>query len=157
MPILLSFRFVLLLATLGAVVGALLMFWEGGVELHTALVHVLDGEPGEKAVVASVMGSVDKLLFGIVLVIIAYAVTFGFVLDVPAALREKLPRWAVGNSIGDLKHTFFEVILVYLAVDFATDVASTESHLNWETLVMPCAILLLAGAIRLLTTKGGAH
>jgi len=54
------------------------------------------------------------------------------------------------ESISDLKHTLIEVILVYLVVDFATDVANSTTHQNWETLIMPTAILLLAGALWLM-------
>jgi hypothetical protein len=41
------------------------------------------------------------------------------------------------------------VILVYLVVDFATDLAAGEGHVTWETLVVPIAVLLIAGALRL--------
>lgn len=152
----LSFRFVLLLATVGSMAGALMMFWEGAVKLKTGFTLLVTGGGPDKAVIAAVMSAVDKYLFGLVLVILAYAITFGFVLDAQDERRDKLPSWMKVSGIAELKHTFFEVILVYLAVDFATDVAASETHLNWETLVMPLSILALAGAMRLLTHRG-AH
>ena len=149
----LSFRFVLLLAALGSMAGALMMFWEGAVKLKLGFVLLAWGGAAgnDKAVIAAIMSAVDKYLFGLVLVILAYAITFGFVLDLDATRRERLPAWMKVSGVAELKHTFFEVILVYLAVDFATDVASSETHLSWETLVMPLSILALAGAMRLLT------
>ncbi len=54
------------------------------------------------------------------------------------------------EGIAELKQSLIEVILVYLVVDFATDVAEEGTHLRWETLVMPTAILLLAGALWLM-------
>jgi uncharacterized membrane protein YqhA len=97
-----------------------------------------------------VMEATDKFLFGIVLVIFAFAITFGFVVELTQEQRRKLPEWISVDGIGELKHVFFEVILVYLAVDYVTDIAETESHVQWTSLVMPIAILLLAGAMRLL-------
>ena len=147
--VLLSFRFVLLLATAGS------MFWEGAVKLKLGFnLLVWGGAAGnDKAVIAAIMSAVDKYLFGLVLVILAYAITFGFVLNLDAARRARLPAWMKVSGVAELKHTFLEVILVYLAVDFATDVASAETHLTWETLVMPLSILALAAAVRLLTHK----
>jgi hypothetical protein len=55
------------------------------------------------------------------------------------------------ESISDLKQSLIEVILVYLVVDFATDVAERETHVTWETLIMPGAILLIAAALRLMS------
>jgi hypothetical protein len=37
-----------------------------------------------------------------------------------------------------------------LVVDFATDVGEVETHVSWEMLVRPLAILLVAGALRLM-------
>jgi hypothetical protein len=82
--------------------------------------------------------------------IFAYAIAFGFVLHASPAYRERLPTWIQVRSIGELKHTLIEMILVYLVVDFATDLAAGEGHVSWETLVIPMAILLIAGALRLL-------
>ena len=60
------------------------------------------------------------------------------------------------SSIGELKHTLIEVILVYLVVDFATDTAELQSashHHEWGSLVLPASILLVAGALRLVSRE----
>lgn len=147
----LSLRFVLLLASLGAGAGALLMFYEGAGKLAAAFRTAPADASGGKAVIGLVMGATDALLFGVVLVIFAYAITFGFVLQLGPAARRRVPAWMQVDGVGALKRLFFEVILVYLTVDFATDVASGDDHLTWQTLVVPASILMLAGALRLLT------
>lgn len=147
----LSLRFFLLIAVIGASIGAALLFWVGASEVATALASVFRPDTSEKAVVAAVMESTDKFLFGVVLVIFAYSIAFGFVFQLAPPMRDNLPDWMRVNGIDQLKHTFFKVILVYLAVDFATDIAETEVHTNWQTLVMPASIFLLAGALRLLS------
>src|SRR5215207_3100619 len=120
--------------------------------LHSAA--ALATEMDAKAITAGVMGATDAFLFGVVLIIFAYAIAFGFVLDVPREWSQRMPTWMRVNSIGELKHTLFGVILVYLIVDFATDIAASETHLTWQTLVIPLSIFLIAGTLRLLD---GAH
>lgn len=148
----LSLRFVMLFASLGASVGAVLMFIEGGLKLRGAIAQMLASDDASKSVIAAVMGATDKFLFGIVLVIFAYAIAFGFVFQLAPETRRALPRWMRVDGIGELKHTFIEVILVYLAVDFVTDIAEADVHLSWESLVLPVAMVCLAGAMRLLAT-----
>jgi hypothetical protein len=48
------------------------------------------------------------------------------------------------QGVGELKHTLVEVIIVYLVVDFATDLATDESALSWQSLVKPCSTVLIA-------------
>lgn len=151
---LLSLRFVLLAAALGTLAGALLMFFEGGAKLAGALRIAHTEEAGGRSAIGLVMGATDAFLFGVVLTIFAYAIAFGFVFQLGPAARRIVPAWMQVEGVGALKRLLFEVILVYLVVDFATDVAESETHLTWQTLVMPASILLLAAALRLL---GGGH
>ena len=85
------------------------------------------------------MGATDEFLFALVLLIFAYAIAFGFVIDLAPEDRERLPAWMRISSISELKHTLIEVILVYLVVDFATDTAekSGPHHHEWGALVLP--------------------
>ena len=94
------------------------------------------------------MSATDAFLFGIVLVIFAYAIAFGFAFDVSPETHEKLPPWMRINRVSDIKHTLIEVILVYLVVDFATDSAQAVD-LSWQTLVKPLSIAIIAAASRL--------
>ena len=142
-------RYLILIASLGAFLGALLMFWEGGTEIRDAIVRTL-AHSDRASVVTDVMEATDKFLFGLVLVIFSFAITFGFAIDLPEKARDALPEWMRIDGVAELKHVFFEVILVYLAVDYVTDVAESESHTQWTALVLPASIFLLAGAMRLL-------
>lgn len=151
----LSLRYIMLVASLGAAMGALVMLWVGSLKLLGAL-RVLGGagdEPG--TVVSFVMGGTDAFLFALVLMIFAYAIAFGFVIDLAPKDRLRLPAWMRISSIGELKHTLIEVILVYLVVDFATDIAEASGphHHEWPILVLPASILLIAGALRLVSRQ----
>jgi uncharacterized membrane protein YqhA len=153
--LLLSLRFLMLFAWFGALCGAGLMFWVGGGKLIKAASLFFKAEDATP-VITAVMGATDAFLFGIVLMIFAYTVAFGFVFTPSRALRERMPSWMHIQSIRELKHTLMEVVLVYLVVDFATDLEQLDVHLPWEILIKPIAILLIAGSLRLLGTDRDA-
>ena len=121
----LSLRYIMLIASIGTAVGALVMFWEGSVHtLSGAYAAVIEHDA--KAAVAQVMGATDSYLFGIVLVIFAYNIAFGFVFELSKAERQVLPAWMRPSGMHELKTTLVGVILVYLVVDFATDWAESN-------------------------------
>ena len=148
----LALRYAMLVASLGALAGAGAMFWEGGVKVAGALRSLLAPD-GAHAVIAAVMSATDAFLFGMVLIIFAFAIAFGFVFDPGEETRRRLPRWMRISGIGELKHTLIEVILVYLVVDFATDVAEREASVSWEALIVPLSVFLIAAALRLLPAR----
>jgi uncharacterized membrane protein YqhA len=149
----LALRFLMLFASLGAVAGALIMFWRGGAKLFSALPLVIGGGDEANTTTALVMAATDAFLFGVVLMIFAYAITFGFVLDLADATRNRLPQWMRVEGVAELKHTLVQVILVYLVVDFATDVAEPAWNESWQALVKPISIFLVAGALRLMANS----
>jgi hypothetical protein len=65
-------------------------------------------------------------LFAAVLIIFAYAIAFGFVVQTSPEYRQRLPGWMQVERVGELKRTLIEVILMYLVVDFATDLTAGE-------------------------------
>lgn len=149
----LGIRYIMGVVSLGVLCGALLMFWEGGLQLRNAFIFVRTDS--QASVIAAVLGSTDKFLFGLVLIIFAYAIIFGFMLDLTPETRKKVPNWMVLNTVAELKNLFFQVIILYLVVHYATLVAETDSMLSWEALVLPGAIFLLAGAMKLVASATG--
>ncbi len=102
-------------------------------------------------VIATVMQARDAFLFGLVLIVFTYAITFGFAFRAPSSVRTKAPLWMRVEGLGEIKITLIEVVLVYLVVDFVTDVVEVE-RFTWEMVAKPAAIVLIAGALRLLGT-----
>lgn len=146
----LSLRWITLLAAIGAAIGALLIFGVGVIKLAYAVGFAfLPSVTSGLSVIASVMQATDAFLFGLVLIVFAYAITFGFAFDLPETAKAKLPQWMRVSGISELKITLIEVILVYLVVDFATDVVEVETHTSWQMLVKPMAIVLIAASLRL--------
>jgi uncharacterized membrane protein YqhA len=146
--LLLSLRYLIAIASLGAFGGALVMFWVGGAKLASAIRTLVVEPLDTSATITAVMGSTDAFLFGIVLIIFASAVMSGFVVDA-AGWERRLPRWMRMHTLRELKFTLVEVIVVYLVVDTATDLAAAEA-LAWTALIKPGAILVIAAAMRLL-------
>jgi uncharacterized membrane protein YqhA len=144
----LSLRGVMLVASIGVALGALLMFLEGGAKMVEAARAAL-GPHETKAVIALVMTGTDAFLFGIVLIIFAYAITFGFVFELSPATRQRVPLWMRLNNVDELKSALVAVILIYLVVDVATDWPATDV-LSWQALIKPLSIFLIAAAFRLL-------
>jgi uncharacterized membrane protein YqhA len=144
-----SLRFILLIASVGTAVGALVMFWEGTTRMINAIYAVTLGHD-PKGAIAQVMGGTDSFLFGIVLVIFAFNIAFGFVFTLSTAEKQGLPAWMRPSGMHELKTTLVGVILVYLIVDFATDWAESNFADSWVMLVKPISILLIAATFRLL-------
>jgi uncharacterized membrane protein YqhA len=144
-----SLRFILLIACAGTAVGALVMFWEGAARMINAIYAVTLGHD-PKGAIAQVMGGTDAFLFGIVLVIFAFNIAFGFVFELSKAEKQGLPAWMRPSGMRELKLTLVGVILVYLIVDFATDWAESNFADSWVMLVKPISILLIAATYRLL-------
>jgi uncharacterized membrane protein YqhA len=155
----LSLRAIMLIGSVGALVGSLLMFLQGGVFLHEAWHTILaEGDAVQKQVTVPVLEAVDSFLFGIVLVIFAYGIAIGFVFTLPEGYGQRLPVWMKVGGVGQLKATLAEVVIVVLIVIFARIVVEANGHLQWSMLVLPASILMISAALRMieLGSKEGA-
>ena len=155
----LSLRAIMLIGSVGALVGSLLMFLQGGVFLHEAWHTILaEGDAVQKQVTVPVLEAVDSFLFGIVLVIFAYGIAIGFVFTLPEGYGERLPVWMKVGGVGQLKATLAEVVIVVLIVIFARVVVEAQGKFEWSMLVLPASILMISVALRMieLGSKEGA-
>lgn len=155
---LLGLRAIMLIGSAGAMVGALLMFLQGSSFLYHAWHDFFTGQQ----VVVPVLEAVDAFLFGIVLVIFAYGIAIGFVFSLPEGYGRRLPNWMKVEGVGQLKATLAEVVIVVLIVIFARVVVGSvelEKRFDWQLLVLPGSILLIATALRMieLGAAKGSH
>ena len=152
----LSLRAIMLIGSVGALVGSLLMFLQGGFFLHEAWHTIMtEGDAVQKQVTVPVLEAVDSFLFGIVLVIFAYGIAIGFVFTLPEGYGGRLPPWMKVGGVGQLKATLAEVVIVVLIVIFARVVVEANGHLQWSMLVLPASIFLIAVALRMIELAGG--
>ena len=158
--VLLGLRTVMLFASAGALIGSLLMFYQGGLYLYEAWHTILAPgiEIAERAVTVPVLEAVDAFLFGIVLVIFAYGIAIGFVFTLPDDYVDTLPNWMRIEGVSQLKGILSEVVIVVLIVIFARVVVGTVDSgkpFEWSMLVPPASILMIAIALRMIELAGG--
>lgn len=150
LQVLFGFRIVMLIGSVGAFIGSLLMFAQGAVYLYEAWHLLTDAHAEGGQVTVPVLEAVDSFLFGVVLVIFSYGIAIGFVFRLPDEVARQLPAWMIIGGVGQLKQILSEVVVVVLIVIFARVVVESLGHFDWTMLVLPIAILLIAGALRLL-------
>jgi uncharacterized membrane protein YqhA len=154
---LLGLRAIMLIGSAGAMVGALLMFLQGGFYLHEAWDTLMTPgtEAAERSVTVPVLEAVDAFLFGIVLVIFAYGIVIGFVFTLPEGVGRTLPNWMKIEGVSQLKGILSEVVIVVLIVIFARVVVEANGHMQWSMIILPASILLIAVALRMIDLAGG--
>ncbi len=103
----------------------------------------------DMSVIVSVLRATDKILLGIVLMVVGCGIALGFALDIPPEQRTRLPQWMIIDTVAELKNLFFQMIILYLVVHFAAQVGEMQTPPQWEALVLPVSALLLAGAMKL--------
>ena len=158
LDIFLSLRSIMLIGSIGAIMGSVLMFLQGTLYLYEAW-HGLftPGDIGGKQLTVPVLEAVDSFLFGIVLDIFAYGIAIGFVFNLPRDDDRRLPAWMKVAGVGQLKETLAEVVLVVLIVIFARTVVEAEGKFEYHKLVLPISILFIAAALRLIDFAGAKH
>ena len=141
-------RFVSLLAVIAAMLGALLMFLSGSLDTFLAYRVFFGFLELQFASTVSVeaavylLAALDHFLFGLVLLYFGYGIYFLFIKhEAEEVIGEnvKMPSWLKVQSLGQMKKTMLEVIVVLLAVQFfkvglATE---TQTELNWESRPSP--------------------
>lgn len=155
----LRFRSVSLIAVISLFAGAILMFLAGLLRTIGAFLIFFSGftvklpDHLTESSLASValIQAVDAFLFALVLLIFSYGIYILFVHTFSSEELQQLPRWMQIESIGELKTTLLQVIIVILAVNVLEHVILVGPEaLKWETLIIPGAILCLAAALRLM-------
>jgi uncharacterized membrane protein YqhA len=146
-----ALRYILLLAAFGLLLGSLLMFWEGLLMLWEG--YEKARFDSDTSVIVTVLQATDKLLLGVVLMVVACAIALGFALNLTAEQRTTLPQWMIIDTVAELKNLFFQVIILYVVVHFAALVGEAQSSLDWNVLVLPVSALLLAGAMKLVASS----
>lgn len=163
--ILFNSRLVVILAVIGSLAAAVLMFVKGTLEIASAAVSFLEhpwpahGESGGEAMSIALISSVDSFLFATVLLIFAMGIYELFISKIDPASRtpESRPNWLAIYSLDDLKSAIGKVILMILIVrlfETAVEMRYSEPiHLLWLGLSVMC----ISGALYLVHASHGKH
>jgi uncharacterized membrane protein YqhA len=118
-----------------------------------AYAMVLRGESGSGAQRPGIelLHSLDFLLVGLVLIMLAFGVAKLFLLSPKAVDDDSLPNWLHVDSFSDLKFLLWETILTALLI-LALSVVTSEllEKMTWTALVVPAVILMLAISLHLM-------
>ncbi|MEM0906801.1 MAG: YqhA family protein [Pseudomonadota bacterium] len=153
-------RMLTVAAVVASFAGALLMFWLGLSDTWRAFSTQLQPEigplkAGDRTVIY-LIGALDRFLIAIVLLFFGYGIHVLFVRPTATPRQLGLPEWLHVESIGQLKQTLAEVIIIVLFVLFLRVALQTFSEgvpeLSWQGLasflLLPLSILLLAFALK---------
>ena len=157
-----SSRYLALVAVICSFAAAILMFIMGAVKTFKAASHYFTGLPAPAPALEGIgkadmttkflVQSVDAFLFALVLLIFALGTYNLFVKPLPRAERRG-SFWLSIRSIGHLKSSLAELIIIILFVKFLELVLIDVQALSWEALILPVSIGLLAGAMKLLDLR----
>ena len=147
------------LAILSSLMGALVMFWIGATNTVKAILlvagveeAVMEGsriDPSELATI-ELLECLDDFLVGLAFLYFAYGI---YSLFIQMGRKDpNTPLWLQVSSIGKLKKTLLEVLVVLLTVIFVKGLLERLSFrgLEWTYLVIPLSILAIAASTRLL-------
>ena len=152
-------RFMSVLAILSSLMGALAMFWIGTVNTVKVILlvvgfeqPVIEGSSVEPAELATIelLECLDDFLVGLAFLYFAYGIYSLFIQL--GRSDSNTPLWLQVRSIGSLKKTLLEVLVVLLTVVFVKGLLERLSFrgLEWTYLVIPLSILAIAASTRLL-------
>ena len=158
-------RLIVLLAVIGSLGAAVLMFLRGALQIVAALGIFIEhpmpshGEPGGEELSVTLISSVDSFLFATVLLIFSMGVYELFISKIDPASRtaDSRPNWLAIYSLDDLKSAIGKVILMILIVrlfESAVEMKYDEPiHLLWLGL----SVIFVSGALFLVHAGHARH
>lgn len=158
---LLRFRFVSVIAVVASGFGSLLMFIIGASKVYRAYMEYVSQSiftgagiaAGANIAIVYLVQALDAFLIGIGLMIFGGGIYNLFVHTIP-----KGQRGVFGiQSIAHLKSLLAELVVVILIVKFLEEALHSEGGYQWNVLVLPAGVLLIAIAVRILQLKDSDH
>lgn len=155
-------RYTVLVAIISALAGQLLMMYIGAVKVFEALKLYLFKEDisdypehvtHSDIATALLIQSLDSFLVAVVLMFFAFSLFHLYLSTDTEASTKLFPGKIAPKSIGDLKQTLAEVIIVILFILFLQEIWIELNDLEWPVLVLPASIVLLAISLKLVEFK----
>lgn len=152
---LIRFRFIGIPVVLALVVGSFVMIAIGVYHVYEAIVvltghgHAAEGVSATLASKIELLEAIDSFVFAMVMIYFAFGTYFLLVASEGEDQHHALPEWLDVKSIGQLKKTLLEVIVVLLAILFLQQIV-VPGDLDWMLLVYPASIVAIAIALKLI-------
>jgi uncharacterized membrane protein YqhA len=160
-----SSRFIIILAVLFGILGAVLLFVIASFDIYSTSAYVINTyvthahpEHFHEEVVGGIIGAVDLYLIGVVMIIFSFGLYELFISDIDAAKDEqgKENQLLAVHSLDQLKDKISKVIVMVLVVGFFQKVGHTEFNGALELLYLALAITAVSVGLYFLS-KVGQH
>lgn len=161
-----SSRFIIILAVIFGLIGAVLLFVVASFDIYDTAKYVLNyymthehPQNFHEDVVGGIIGAVDLYLIGIVMLLFAFGIYELFISDIDAAKQEegKDNKILAIHSLDQLKDKISKVIVMVLVVGFFQKVGHTEYDGALDLLYLAISITAVAVGLYFLSKVGKHH
>lgn len=161
-----SSRFIILLAVVFGLIGAIVLFVVASFDVYDTAKFVLNSyilhehsATFHEDVVGGIIGAVDLYLIGVVMLLFSFGLYELFISDIDAAKDEegKENKILAIHSLDQLKDKISKVIVMVLVVGFFQKVGHTEYHGALEMLYFAVSITAVAVGLFFLSKVGKSH
>ncbi len=157
-------RFVVLLAVIFGLVGAIILFivasmdiWNVAVETYQVVLHIIPHpDHFHENVVAGIIGAVDLYLIAVVMFIFSFGLYELFISNIDQAKGNNGSKLLAIHDLDQLKDKIAKVIVMVLVVSFFQRVLHTEFVTPLEMMYFALSIMFLAIGLSFLS-KVGKH
>lgn len=147
-------RYLNFIAVVSLLVGAAVMLVLGAYDVYEALHAIIAPvRPEANESMVFIVESLDNFILSFILLYFAYSVYFLFLApEEDPAINKKIsiPKWLRVQSLGEMKKTLLQVIVVALSLFWLRIVIIQTNEFQWTDLVLPASILAIAGAVRIM-------
>ena len=154
-------RFVVLLAVVFGLLGAIILFVVASMDIWGVAVYTFDTiithahpEDFHEDIVSGIIGAVDLYLIAVVMFIFSFGLYELFISDIDAAEGKNGSKLLAIHSLDQLKDKIAKVIVMVLVVNFFQRVIHTEFATPLEMLYFAGSITLLAVGLYFLGKVG---
>lgn len=152
-------RYISIIAVIACGLGSLLMYVIGGVKVLRAYTSYFGWNSeadaslqGANVAIAYVVQAIDAFLIALVLMIFGGGIYNLFIHTVAEIQPGTRPLTQI-KSISQLKTILAELVIIILMVKFLEVALRNLGSYQWEILILPVGVLMLAIAIRVLKLK----
>lgn len=158
-----SSRFIIILAVLFGIVGAIILFVVASVDIYDTAKYVLSTyynhahpEDFHENIVIGIIGAVDLYLIGVVMIIFSFGLYELFISEIDVAKNENgdANQLLAINSLDQLKDKISKVIVMVLVVGFFQKVGHTSYNGALDMLYLALSITALAVGLYFLGKVG---
>ncbi len=154
-------RYISLIAVIAAGLASVLMFVIGALKVYVAymsffgdtVTDTITFNAASNVAITFLIQAVDAFLIGLVFMIFSGGIYYLYVRHIDVDEPE-VKSWIPVNNIEQLKNILAELVIIILFVKFLEGGLKTGiADFEWEMLVLPAGIMMLAIALRLLELK----